>query len=312
MVQGFDKGLTDYGDRDFSRFLRRSFARSMGLSTTLLNAPVIGIAATPSGFNNCHRGVPELVEAVSRGVLAAGGLPRPFPTVSLGEVFLSPTSMVYRNLMAMDTEEMIGAQPMDAVVHRSAAATRPCRRNSWAPLRRTCRRSSSSPDRCRPGAIAASGSAPAPTAARSGRKYRAGGIDSDEIETDRGTARCHGGHLRRHGHGEHHGLHHRGARHVVAGHRRDPRRPRRPARRRRVRPVKAGRETGAHQEPHPAEARSSPAKAIENADPRADGGRRLDQRRRPPRRHRGAASACAMLESNGSTRFRTRRPCWSI
>ena len=116
MTQGFERGLTDYGDRDFSRFLRRSFARSMGLSTTLLNAPVIGIAATPSGFNNCHRGVPDLLEAVSRGVLAAGGLPRAFPTVSLGEVFLSPTSMVYRNLMAMDTEEMIGAQPMDAVV----------------------------------------------------------------------------------------------------------------------------------------------------------------------------------------------------
>src|SRR5919112_4607268 len=71
---------------------------------------------TPSGFNNCHRGMPELVEAVSRGVLAAGALPQPFPTISLGEVFLSPTSLMFRNLMAMDTEEMIRAQPMDAVV----------------------------------------------------------------------------------------------------------------------------------------------------------------------------------------------------
>ena len=113
---GFDRGLTNYGDRDFSRFLRRSFARSMGLSTAMLNKPVVGIAMTPSGFNNCHRSMDELVEAVSRGVLAAGALPRPFPTVSLGEVFLHPTSMMYRNLMAMDTEEMIGAQPMDAVV----------------------------------------------------------------------------------------------------------------------------------------------------------------------------------------------------
>ena len=113
---GLDRGLTNYGDRDFSRFLRRSFARSMGLSTELLNKPVVGIAMTPSGFNNCHRGMDELVEAVSRGVLAAGALPRAFPTVSLGEVFLHPTSMMYRNLMAMDTEEMIGAQPMDAVV----------------------------------------------------------------------------------------------------------------------------------------------------------------------------------------------------
>jgi dihydroxy-acid dehydratase len=115
-AQGFDRGLTNYGDRDFARFLRRSFARSMGLSSELLGRPIVGIAATPSDFNNCHRHVPELVEAVSRGVLAAGGLPRVFPTVSLGEVFLNPTSMMYRNLMAMDTEEMIGAQPMDAVV----------------------------------------------------------------------------------------------------------------------------------------------------------------------------------------------------
>jgi len=114
--QGLDRGLTNYGDPDFARFLRRSFARSMGISTALLRQPVVGIAMTPSGFNNCHRTMPELVEAVSRGVLAEGALPRPFPTISLGEVFLSPTSMVYRNLMAMDTEEMIAAQPMDAVV----------------------------------------------------------------------------------------------------------------------------------------------------------------------------------------------------
>src|SRR5215203_600995 len=114
--QGLDNGLTNYGDLDFARFLRRSFARSMGLSRDMLNKPVVGIAMTPSGFNNCHRYMPELVEAVSRGVLAAGALPRAFPTISLGEVFLNPTSMIYRNLMAMDTEEMIGAQPMDAVV----------------------------------------------------------------------------------------------------------------------------------------------------------------------------------------------------
>ncbi|TXN48716.1 IlvD/Edd family dehydratase [Methylobacterium sp. WL7] len=113
---GLDRGLTNYGDRDFARYLRRSFARSMGISRTLLDKQVVGIAMTPSGFNNCHRGMPELVEAVSRGVLAAGALPMPFPTVSLGEVFLNPTSMMYRNLMAMDTEEMIQAQPMDAVV----------------------------------------------------------------------------------------------------------------------------------------------------------------------------------------------------
>ena len=114
--KGIANGLTNYGDRDFSLYLRRSFARSMGISAPMLAGPIIGIAATESGFNNCHRSMPELVEAVSRGVLAAGGLPRVFPTISLGEVFLNPTSMMFRNLMAMDTEEMIRAQPMDAVV----------------------------------------------------------------------------------------------------------------------------------------------------------------------------------------------------
>ncbi len=114
--QGLDHGLTDYGDRDFSRYLRRSFAQSMGYSRALLDKPVIGIAYTASDFNNCHRHFPELLEAVKRGVLAAGALPLAFPTTSLGEVFLNPTSLKFRNLMAIDTEEMISAQPMDALV----------------------------------------------------------------------------------------------------------------------------------------------------------------------------------------------------
>ncbi len=113
---GLEHGLTNYGDRDFSLYLRRSFARSMGYSAEILSKPVVGIAYTPSGFNNCHRHFPELLEAVKRGVFAAGGLPLEFPTISLGEVFLSPTSFKFRNLMSMDTEEMIRAQPMDAVV----------------------------------------------------------------------------------------------------------------------------------------------------------------------------------------------------
>ena len=113
---GIGHGLTNYGDPDFSLYLRRSFAQSMGYSRATLEKPVVGIAYTPSGFNNCHRHFPELLEAVRRGVLTAGALPIEFPTVSLGEVFLSPTSMKFRNLMAMDTEEMVRAQPMDAVV----------------------------------------------------------------------------------------------------------------------------------------------------------------------------------------------------
>jgi dihydroxy-acid dehydratase len=114
--RGIAKGLTNYGDPAFSLYLRRSFAKSMGYSGEMLERPVVGIADSRSGFNNCHRHFPELLEAVKRGVLAAGGLPIEFPTVSLGEVFLSPTSMMFRNLMSIDVEEMIRAQPMDAVV----------------------------------------------------------------------------------------------------------------------------------------------------------------------------------------------------
>ena len=114
--KGMRRGLTHYGDAGFSAFLRNSIARSMGYSETDLDRPVIGIANTASGFNNCHRTMPELVAAVKRGVMFAGGLPVEFPTISLGEPFLNPTSMLFRNLMAIDTEEMIRAQPMDAAV----------------------------------------------------------------------------------------------------------------------------------------------------------------------------------------------------
>ena len=114
--KGLDNGLTNYGDRDFARYLRRSFAKSMGYTGEALDKPIVGICTSESGFNNCHRHFPEMIEAIKRGVLAAGALPVTFPVISLGEVFLSPTSLVYRNLMAMTVEEMVRAQPMDAVV----------------------------------------------------------------------------------------------------------------------------------------------------------------------------------------------------
>ena len=113
---GLASNLTHYGDPDFSVFLRKSFFSSMGFSREMLNRKIVGIAYTGSGFNNCHRHFPELLEAVKRGVIANGALPLEFPTISLGEVFLNPTSLKYRNLMSMETEEMIKAQPMDAVV----------------------------------------------------------------------------------------------------------------------------------------------------------------------------------------------------
>jgi dihydroxy-acid dehydratase len=113
---GLSRNIAGYGDAEFSLYLRRSFARSMGYSRAMLERPVVGIVDTASGYNNCHRTVPELIEAVRRGVLAAGGLPLPFPTVSLCEPALFPTSMHYRNLAALDTEAMLFAQPMDAAV----------------------------------------------------------------------------------------------------------------------------------------------------------------------------------------------------
>ncbi len=114
--RGMDKGLTIYGDAGFSRFLRRAFIKGMGYTDDALSRPIIGIANTYSEYNACHGNVPDLIEAVKRGVMLAGGLPVAFPTISLHESFSHPTSMYLRNLMSIDTEEMIRAQPMDAVV----------------------------------------------------------------------------------------------------------------------------------------------------------------------------------------------------
>ncbi len=115
-MRGLARNTANYGDRDFALYLRRSFAKSMGYSQAMLDRPVVGIVDTSSSYNNCHRTVPELIQAVKRGVLAAGGLPLSFPTVSLCEPSLFPTSMHYRNLAALDTEAMLTAQPMDAAV----------------------------------------------------------------------------------------------------------------------------------------------------------------------------------------------------
>jgi len=113
---GMRKGLTSYGDRDFSLFLRKAFIKGAGFTDAALDRPVIAIADTGSDYNPCHGNAPQLVEAVKRGVMLAGGLPMAFPTISIHESFAAPTSMFQRNLMSIDTEEMIRAQPMDAVV----------------------------------------------------------------------------------------------------------------------------------------------------------------------------------------------------
>lgn len=114
--QGLVKGLTNYGDTEFSLFLRKAFIKGAGYQDDALSRPIVGIANTASGYNPCHGNAPQLIEAVRRGVMLAGGLPMDFPTMSIHESFAFPTSMYLRNLMAMDTEELLRAQPMDAVV----------------------------------------------------------------------------------------------------------------------------------------------------------------------------------------------------
>jgi dihydroxy-acid dehydratase len=116
MSDGLRKGLTSYGDAGFSLFLRKAFIKAMGYSDDALDRPIVGITNTHSDYNPCHGNVPAIIEAVKRGVMLSGALPMVFPTISIGESFAHPTSMYLRNLMAMDTEEMIRAQPMDSVV----------------------------------------------------------------------------------------------------------------------------------------------------------------------------------------------------
>ena len=113
---GLSQGLTNYGDAGFSLFLRKAFIKGAGYSDAALQRPVVGITDTGSDYNPCHGNAPQLIAAVQRGVMLAGGLPMIFPTISIHESFARPTSMLLRNLMSMDTEEMIRAQPMDAVV----------------------------------------------------------------------------------------------------------------------------------------------------------------------------------------------------
>ena len=112
---GVGRNITSYGDTGFSRYLRAAFLAGAGYDAEDLTRPFVGIADLSSDYNPCHRLMPGLVEQVKRGVLQAGGLPFVFPSISLHESFVAPT-MLYRNLLALETEELIRAQPMDAVV----------------------------------------------------------------------------------------------------------------------------------------------------------------------------------------------------
>jgi len=116
MKKGLRSRLAQYGDEEFALFLRRGFLKGAGFTDDALERPIVGVLSTASDFNPCHKTAPQVAEAVARGVRMGGGLPFVFPTVSLHEAFSFPTSMLLRNLMAMDVEEMVRALPLDAVV----------------------------------------------------------------------------------------------------------------------------------------------------------------------------------------------------
>ena len=181
MARGIRRRLTSYGDQDFSWYLRKAFIKAMGFSDDALDRPIVGIANTYSDYNPCHGNAPQLIEAAKRGIMLAGGLPMVFPTMSIHESFAAPTSMYLRNLMAMETEELIRAQPMDAV-----SADRRLRQDAAGPddgggERARCRRSCCRLARWRPAAIAASGSGACTDCRRLWGRYRASEIDADEI-----------------------------------------------------------------------------------------------------------------------------------
>src|SRR2546428_1897355 len=106
-----------FGRRDLDGFAHRPWLKTEGFSDHVFDGrPVIGIANSWSELTNCNAHLRQVADAVKRGVWSAGGFPLEFPTVSLGEVLMKPTTMLFRNLMAMDVEECIRAYPLDAVV----------------------------------------------------------------------------------------------------------------------------------------------------------------------------------------------------
>ncbi|MEM7033348.1 MAG: L-arabinonate dehydratase [Chloroflexota bacterium] len=106
-----------FGRTDMSGFIHRSWMRNQGLPDHVFDGrPVIGICNTWSELTPCNAHFRDLAELVKRGVYEAGGFPVEFPVTSLGEVLMRPTTMLFRNLVSMDVEESIRANPMDGVV----------------------------------------------------------------------------------------------------------------------------------------------------------------------------------------------------
>ena len=209
MSRGLRRKLTSYGDPAFSLFLRKAFIKAMGYSDEALDRPIVGIANTFSDYNPCHGNAPQLIEAAKRGVMLAGALPMVFPTMSIHESFANPTSMYLRNLMAMETEEMIRAQPMDAVVliggcDKTLPAQLMAAASSDVPAIFLPTGSMSVGDH-RGERIGACTDCRRLWASVSRRQDRPG-----RDRRDQRSARAFRWNLRGYGYGKHHGLHHRG------------------------------------------------------------------------------------------------------
>ena len=184
---GLARGLTNYGDADFSLYLRRSFAKSMGYSTEMLARPVVGIAQSRERLQQ----LPSPLPGADRGGQARrarGGRPADRLPDDLARRGVPEPDQ--HDVPQPDGDGRRGDDPRAADGRggaASAAATRPCPRSSWARRRPTCRRSSSSPGRCCRCRITASGSAPAPTAGGSGRSTARAASTATEIEEIEGN-----------------------------------------------------------------------------------------------------------------------------
>ena len=274
----------------------------MGYSDAMLERPIVGIATAGGGFNNCHRTTPDLVAAVSRGVLAAGGLPLEFPTISLGEPYLLHQPRVPQpdgdGRRGDDPRAADGFGRADRRVRQDdagAAHGRDLREQAG-----DCARRRRDDDRqLRRNASGCVHGLPRVVGALScGRARRRAHPPA------RSEPRHHRGHVRRHGHGEHDGLRDRSARHEPAGCGDAARRPRRTAARRggdrRARGRARARGPHARQRRDAAQRRERAARAARD--------RRFDQRRDPPHRDRRAARHSA--DAAAFQRVSAPHRCW--
>ncbi len=186
--KGIARRTANYGDRDFSLYLRRSFMKSMGYSQAMLDRPVVAICDTRSDYNNCHRTVPELVEAVKRGVLAAGGLPLAFPTARSTRRSSSRPPCTTATSPPSIPRRCSRRSPWTRPC-LSAAATRRCPPSSWRRPAPTFPACSSSQGRCWQPRSRGSASPPARIAGATGRPIAQAGWTASASRRSRAGSR---------------------------------------------------------------------------------------------------------------------------